>query len=261
MALNLIDTHAHLDFSEFSEDQSEVIRRAAAAGVTKIVNAGCDAGHFKSSLELAAAHDGVFAAIGYHPHEAVGMMASDQHSIEQNVAIAVGAMSRFVPSKKLVAIGEIGLDYYRLAPSPSNAQLTVRDLQEKLLVAQLVLASENTLPVIIHCREAYPDLLRAIKEFQLKKKIRGVIHCFEGTYEEAVEFVSLGFKISFTGNLTYERQAGTIKAAKEIPLADIMIETDCPNLAPAPLRGQRNEPAYVEYVCRRLADIRGAAPE
>lgn len=260
MPIALVDTHAHLDFGEYSEDQNEVVRRAAASGVKKILNVGCDADHFKSSLELAAAHDEVYAAIGYHPHEAVKMMSSDQRNIERNVVTAVEALAKFIPSKKLVAIGEIGLDYYRLAPVGHQDHMTVKNIQALLFTELCKQAIRSDMPVIIHCREAYEDVLSILSSLP-GKRIRGVIHCFEGGWEEAKKFLSLGFKISFTGNLTYERSSDAIEAAKKVPAGEVMIETDCPYLAPVPLRGQRNEPAYVEYVCRRLAEIRGVTPE
>ncbi|MFA5052255.1 MAG: TatD family hydrolase [Patescibacteria group bacterium] len=260
MALDLIDSHVHLDFGEYDGDQATVVSRAVSAGVKKMINVGCDADHFKSTLELADRYPGVFAAIGYHPHEAVGMMSDDMKSTEQAVQRAVEELAKYVPSKKLVAIGEIGLDYYRLAPAESQDQVTVKKVQKILLTKQIELAAVHNLPVIIHCREAYDGLFILLGTLPGWKP-RGVIHCFEGTWAEAQKFLSIGFKISFTGNLTYERYSETVEAARRIPLSDIMIETDSPNLTPVPLRGQRNEPTYVEYVCRRLAELRGITPE
>ncbi len=260
MAINLVDTHAHLDFGEYGEDQSAVIKRAIDAGVKKIINVGCEADHFKPSLELAAAFDGVYAAIGYHPHEAVGMISTDQRVIEKNVASAVQSLAKYVPSKRLVAIGEIGLDYYRLAPAGHQDHISIKNIQALLFKAQCQLAIDSGLPVIIHCREAYEDVLTILDSYS-GQKLRGVIHCFEGSWKTAQMFLSHGFKISFTGNITYERESETIEAAKLIPAESLMVETDCPYLTPVPLRGQRNEPAYVEYVCRRLAELRGVTFE
>ncbi|MFH1207012.1 MAG: TatD family hydrolase [Patescibacteria group bacterium] len=256
----LIDTHAHLDFGEYIEDQPDVIRRAVAAGVKKIITVGCDAGHFLSSLELARENPEIYAAIGYHPHEAVSMMSHDSTVIEKNIREAMALLEERVRSTKLVAIGEIGLDYYRLAPVGHQDHITVKNVQTMLFAEQCNLAVKNGLPVIIHCREAYDDVFSVLSSLP-KERIRGVIHCFEGGWADAQKFLSLGFKISFTGNLTYERASDTIEAARLIPAADLMVETDCPYLTPVPLRGQRNEPAYVEYVCRRLAEIREVTPE
>lgn len=260
MALRLIDSHAHLDFGEYEDDQAAVINRAVSSGVTRIINVGCDVGHFKSTLELADTYDGVYAVIGYHPHEAVHMMSDDVAATERAVQQAVDGLAKYIPSKKLVAIGEIGLDYYRMAPSEAPDHLTVKSVQKLLFTKQLELAAAHDLPVVIHSREAYDDVFVTVGTLP-GKKVRGVIHCFEGTWPEAERFLSLGFMFSFTGNLTYERGSDTLEAARRIPLERIMIETDSPNLTPVPLRGQRNEPAYVEYVCRRLAEVRGITPD
>ncbi|MBU0597905.1 TatD family hydrolase [Patescibacteria group bacterium] len=257
MPLNLIDTHAHLDFEEFSDDRGEVIARSFKVGLAGIINIGCDEDHFKSTLEIASAYDKVYAVIGMHPHEAVTLVQHKDNP-EAEIKRVIKRIKSFLSYKQLVGIGEIGLDLYRIARGERIAsQMSILDYQKILLKAQLELAIEADLPIVIHCRDAYPELLAILKDYSNKVNLRGVVHSFEGYYDVAEQFIDIGFKLSFNGMITYERSRDSIMAIKEIPLEHMMIESDCPYLSPVPLRGQRNEPACVEYVAKRIAEIKG----
>jgi TatD DNase family protein len=238
----LIDTHAHLDFREFDHDRDEVIKRAEKFGVKKIINVGCNLERSQNSIDLAGKHDNIYAAVGVHPHD-VGKYEPEVIKRE---------LEKLAKSKKVVAIGECGLDYYRLE---SNQGITK---QKEVFKRELKLAHKLNLPLIIHCRNAFEDLLAIVKNETKKLKIRGVTHCFSGTLRYAREFINLGFLVSFTGSITYARPKSEIlPVIREIPLSKIMVETDSPYLAPAPYRGKRNEPSYVKLVAEKIAKIKG----
>jgi len=246
----MIDTHAHLDFKEFDEDRKKVIRRACEAGVKKIINVGCSPEHSQGAVDLAQSYDQIYAAVGVHPHDASRVnneILNDLRKLAQN--------------KKVVAIGEIGLDYYRI---DADLTLTARihadpkELQKSSFLKQLNLAKELKLPVIIHCRDAYGDVLEILNSFSGDKSILGVTHCFSGSRKFAKQFLNLGLYLSFTGAITYTKNpdAEIFQVIKEVPLDKIMIETDCPYLAPIPHRGKRNEPAYVKFVAEKIAEVK-----
>ena len=247
----MIDTHAHLDFKEFNEDRDEVIKRAHETGVKKIINVGCSPEHSQGAVDLAQNYDQIYAAVGVHPHDA--------NKINDEI---LDDLKKLAQNKKTVAIGEIGLDYYR-----KNADLTLtarihadpKELQKSSFIKQLNLAKELKLPVIIHCRDAYEDMLEIVNSFSGGKSIRGVTHCFSGNREFAKAFLDLGLYLSFTGAITYTKnpEAEIFKVIKEVPLDKIMIETDSPYLAPVPHRGERNEPAYVKFVAEKIAEVKG----
>jgi len=261
MSIRLIDTHAHLDFEEFSEDRAEVISRSFKVGVEKIINIGCDRNHFKSTLELATGHEKIYAVIGVHPHEAVSLYTADTNKpYEENLETMIKGMEGYLGYKKLVAIGEIGLDFFRIAPEKGSG-ISLRNLQEQLFKAQIGMAIKAKFPIIIHSRESYDKIINIINEYKSKSELVGVIHSFEGSYEEAKRFIDLGFMISFNGIITYERSHDSLEAIKKIPLTSMMLETDCPYLTPEPLRGQRNEPAYVEYVATKVSALRDVSIE
>ena len=236
----LIDTHSHLDFKEFDPDREDVIKRAFDSEVEKIINVGCNLERSKNSIKLAKKYDKIYAAVGVHPHDVEKYEA-------KNLKSELGKLAR---QNKVVAIGECGLDYFRLENEKD------KEKQKEFFKLQLDLAKELDLPIIIHCRNAFKDLLEILKG--VSDLPRGVTHCFSGTLHYAQQFLDLGFLISFTGNVTYVRPQGELlKVVKEIPLDKIMVETDCPYLAPVPHRGERNEPAYVRYMAEKIAEIKG----
>ncbi len=254
MPLRLIDTHAHLDFQEYTDDRSEVINRAHNVGVEKIINIGCDEEHFKSTLEMATGHENLYGVIGVHPHEAVSLESGKD--VDAELVRIQQRLRDYSNYQKLVGIGEVGLDFYRLARPHNPEPHSIHQLQEELFRSQLETAISLDLPVVIHSREAYHDVLRVIAPYVKRSGLRGVVHSFEGDYDTAKAFLDLGFKLSVNGLMTYERSRDTFYAVKKIPLRELMLETDSPYLTPVPLRGQRNEPAYVEYVAARIAELK-----
>lgn len=240
MSMTLFDTHAHYDARQFDSDRDQVLSSLPGQGVELVVNPGCDLASSQMAVELAGRHPFVYAAVGVHPEDCEDW--EDGH-IDRLRALAA--------QPKVVAIGEIGLDYYW----PENPS---RELQKQVFRAQLALAVELNLPVIVHDREAHGDSLDIIREFP---GARGVFHCFSGSAEMARELVKLGWMISFTGVLTYKNARRAVEAAQAVPLERIMIETDSPYMAPVPYRGKRNHSGYVELICRRLAELKGITPD
>ncbi|MFQ6110916.1 MAG: YchF/TatD family DNA exonuclease, partial [Nitrospinota bacterium] len=239
--LRLFDSHVHLEMGQFERDREAVVARAQAAGVEYILTVGSSLPSSRRAIEIARHHPGVFAAVGVHPHESKTMGKR-----------TAGHLSRLAKSKKVVAVGEIGLDYYR--------NYSPRDLQQHRFREQLGLARTLTLPVIVHNRAAERDILSILRE-ENAWEIRGVIHCFSGEYELAKEFLDLGFFISLAGPLTFEKSAGLRDAVKRIPLEALLLETDAPYLAPHPHRGRRNEPAYLRHTAQSLAELKGLSLE
>jgi TatD DNase family protein len=230
-----IDTHAHLEMETFDTDREEVLERAAAAGLTAILTVGTTIPDCEKAVALARRYPLVFAAIGIHPHEVKGIDAA-----------AYDALRLLAREKKVVAIGEIGLDFF-YDNSP-------RDVQLRNFAEQLDLAEELDLPVIIHDRDAHTETIELLRE--RKGSLRGVLHCFSGDAAMARECVELGFHLSVAGPVTYPKADQLRAVAREIPAERLLIETDAPYLAPKPYRGKRNEPAYVMETARCLAEIR-----
>jgi len=238
--LRWIDTHAHLDFSEFDADREEVLGRAWAAGLVAIVNAGADLPSSRAGVELSAEHERVFAAVGVHPHDAKDLTAE-----------ALAELEALARAPKVVAIGEIGLDFYRdLSPRPA---------QRSAFEAQLALAARVRKPVIVHDRDAHGEVMGILREWAptLPLAEKGVLHCFSGSLEMALEAVELGFLISIAGPITYPNARKLPEIAAALPLDRLLVETDCPFLAPHPYRGKRNESAYVPLVGEAVARARG----
>lgn len=231
-----IDTHAHLEMDAFDADREEVLARAAAAGLTAIVTVGTTLPDCEKAVALARSHGQVFASVGIHPHEA-----------RDAGAAAYEALRRLAAEPKVVALGEIGLDFF-YDHSPREQQL-------KSFAEQLDLAAELDLPVIIHDRDAHGETLGLLRE--RRGRLRGVLHCFSGDAAMAQECVELGYYISVAGPVTYPKADQLRSAAREVPLERLLVETDCPYLAPQSRRGKRNEPAYVIETARRLAELRG----
>lgn len=231
----MFDSHAHLDDDRFDKDRQEAINRAWEAGLTGIVNVGADMESSARSIELAEACDTIFASVGMHPHDAKDMKEADYLQLK-----------RWAAHPKVVAIGEIGLDYhYDHSPRP---------VQQEVFVRQLDVAREMGKPVIIHEREAHADMLTLVKS--AGQGLTGVFHCFSGSLETAREAIKLGFYISLAGPVTFSNSVKAKQVAAGVPLDRLLIETDSPYLTPHPLRGRRNEPAFVRHVAEEVARLR-----
>jgi TatD DNase family protein len=237
--MELIDSHAHIDDEKFAGDREEVIARAAAAGVTTLLAIGTGPGPEKldAAMPYAEKYEWIYTTVGIHPHEAKDV--TQAHLDE---------LARLAKHPKVIAWGEIGLDYF-YDHSP-------KDVQEKVFREQMELAAAAKLPIIIHCRDAWADCLRVMREVWQPTGLGGILHCFTSTLEDARRGIEMGFMISFAGNSTYPKTQNLRDVAKVLPLENILIETDAPYLAPLPYRGKRNEPAYVAEVARTLASVR-----
>jgi len=232
----LVDTHAHLQWNSFDIDREKVLIRAREAHVNCIVNIGFDVDGSIKGVKLAEQHEGLYAAVGIHPHNAI--------QLDQNVLNKLRELSE---NPKVVAIGEIGLDYYR--------NLSAREAQKKAFEAQLLLAEELELPVAVHDREAHRDVLEIISRF--RGKIKGIMHCFSGSKEMAEQCIRSGFLVSFAGNVTYPNAHKLHEIAKWIDLRKTLIETDSPWLAPQDVRGKRNEPSFLPLTAKKIASLKG----
>ena len=233
----MIDSHAHYDDGRFDADRDDVIRKAVEAGVTHIINPGCDVESSEHAIALSKKHPEVFAAVGVHPHEA---SSCDEKTLSR-IEILSG-------EEKVVAIGEIGLDYhYDFSP---------RKIQKELFSKQVALAGKLGLPVIIHNRESHQDVLDIVKAFR-SDNITGVFHCFSGSVEMAREVLNLGFYIGIGGSVTFKNARRPAEVVEYTPMDRLLIETDCPYLAPEPFRGRRNWSGYLNYIIDRIADIKG----
>jgi TatD DNase family protein len=237
-----IDSHCHIDGPEYDADRDELIARARAAGVTTMLTVGTGDPHsdaFNRAVELAEKQEGIYAAVGVHPHDAkLFDEKAERHLLD---------LAR--QSRKVIAWGEIGLDYH-YDHSP-------RDVQREVFRRQLRLARELDLPVVIHSREANDDTINIVREELSGYNRGGVLHCFGGSLAMARDAIELGFFISFAGNLTFKKAEDLRDVARQLPLDRLLIETDCPYLTPVPFRGKRNEPARVVETARCLAEIHG----
>ncbi|MGC0774882.1 MAG: TatD family hydrolase [Candidatus Acidiferrum sp.] len=242
--MELIDSHAHIDDARFAEDREAMLERARSAGVTKLLAIGTGPGPEKldAAMPFAEAHEWIYTTVGIHPHEA-----------KEVTQAHLDELARLAKHPKVIAWGEIGLDYF-YDHSP-------RDVQERVFRDQMALAVQAKLPIIIHCRDAWPDCLRLIEEVWRPTGLGGIFHCFTSTLEDAKRGLDMGFMIAFAGNSTYPKTQNLRDVAKALPLEDILIETDSPYLAPQAYRGKRNEPAYVAEVARTLASVRDLPAE
>ncbi|OGQ83001.1 MAG: hydrolase TatD [Deltaproteobacteria bacterium RIFCSPLOWO2_12_FULL_60_19] len=234
----LVDSHAHIQGEEFSDDIDGVIQRAKQAGVEKIVVVG-GAGDLASNqraVALARSHDGLFATVGMHPHDAKAVSEEE-----------LAQLRELAKDSKVVAIGETGLDfYYNHSP---------REIQMKIFRRFIGMARATELPLIVHDRDAHREIAELLLA-EGERKLRGVIHCFTGDYQAAKAFLDLGFYISFSGIVTFKNAAPLREVAQKLPLDRIFVETDSPYLAPVPHRGKRNEPAFVRLVAETIASVR-----
>jgi TatD DNase family protein len=235
MPIMLIDTHCHLDFPEFQKDFVEVLSRAHSAGVEKFINPGVGIAESRVAVKLAASHENIFAAVGIHPHEA--------DSLDESVLRELEELGK---NEKVVAIGEIGLDFFKMRNS--------KEIQIAAFEKQLGLAQKLNLPVIIHSREADAEIFAVLDKFP---NLRGVFHCFGGDWSFAQEVLKRGFFIGLTGIVTFPNAKNVREVAQKIPLEKLLIETDAPFLAPQKFRGQRCEPAFVVEVAEEVAHLRG----
>ena len=235
----LFDTHAHLNATQFNEDVEQVIERARAEGVSHIVVVGFDRPTIQRAMELAEQYSFIYAAVGWHPVDAIHMTDDDLMMIEQLAA-----------HPKVVALGEMGLDYY-WDQSP-------KEVQKEVFRKQIRLAKKVKLPIIIHNRDATADIVHILREEQAAE-VGGVMHCFTGSVEVAHQCIDMNFYISFGGPVTFKNAKKPKEVAKEIPLDRLLIETDCPYLTPHPFRGKRNEPSYVKYVAEAIAELKGVS--
>jgi TatD DNase family protein len=236
MSPQIVDTHCHLDFPQFDDDRQAVLERCHAAGVGQLINPGTDATSSQRAVRLAEQYDQVFAAVGVHPHDAASMDLD-----------MLGRLKAMAQHPRVVAWGEIGLDYYR--------DLSPRDQQWQAFEKQLAAASELGLPVIIHQREAAQDVMAVLRTWATDGHPGCVLHAFSGDAAMVEEAVDLGFYIGIGGPVTFKNARVLPYVAPAIPLTRLLVETDAPYLAPHPHRGQRNEPAYTALVVQRLAEL------
>lgn len=237
----LFDSHAHIDDSRFDSDRLETIERARENGVTGIINIGADMASSARSVALAQAHEGIYAAVGIHPHDAKAAVNADYDRMAEWVE----------QEKKVVAIGEIGLDYYY--------DLSPREVQQEVFIRHIDLARQLRKPIIIHDRDAHGDVMNIVKKEA--KGIIGVFHCYSGSLEMAKEVLKLGFYVSFAGPVTFAKSTKLKEIAAAVPLERLLVETDSPYLTPHPHRGRRNEPAHVRLVAEEVARLRGLSLE
>jgi TatD DNase family protein len=238
----LIDSHAHIDLPNFDKDREQVFARARQGGVRVVVNIGLDLESSRASLEMARQYDDVFSTVGFHPHEASELKDDD-----------LKVLAEMAKDEKVVAVGEIGLDFYR--------NLSPRKSQEEAFRKQLDLAVELGLPVVVHCRQAHKEVFNILSGWvratlSAGRLRRGVIHCFSGDIELAQRYIEIGFYISLAGSVTYPSAGELVQVAREIPLDRLLLETDAPFLAPQAYRGKRNEPAYIALIAEKVAQVR-----
>lgn len=286
--LMLIDTHAHLNFSAYKEDADEIIKRTLAEDIW-IINVGSEYKTSQRAVEYAEKYEkGVYAAIGLHPNHLEKQAVKDENEIEYRTDGEEFELSKYetlAKNEKVVAIGEIGLDYFRLGEScggsdtqrdsssslrvtPQNDIEKIKDKQKQVFLEQMDLAKQMDKPMIIHCREAYKDLIALLNMFQAgcssclfacpgagAKKMKGVVHCFCGDIDQANQFLDLGLFLGFNGLITFSREYDQV--VKDVPLEKILLETDCPYLSPEPHRGKKNEPLFVKYAAEKIAELKG----
>jgi len=255
--MKLIDSHCHLDFEPLSEDIEGVVERAGKSGVVKMINIGTSLHRSREAVELAGRFPNIWASVGLHPQDAgeVGEVGS-----------AIDSLRELAKNEKVVAIGEIGLDYYSAKSEKQKVTSKEKEAQKKLFIAQLKLAEELKLPIICHVRDAWDDFFTIIQNSKFKTRnssVRAVIHCFTGDEKIAEKLIKIGFYVGFTGFITFnqEKFEHIRQSAVRVPLDRILIETDAPFLAPEPYRGKVNEPAYVFEIAQKLAELKAISAE
>jgi TatD DNase family protein len=236
---DLFDTHAHLHFPDFADDLPDVLGRARASGVRAMLTVGTDVVSSRAAIALAEREPDVWATVGIHPHDAA---AADEAALEE--------IRRLAAHPRVVAVGEVGLDYFR--------DLSPRDAQRGIFARLLGLARDVDKPVVIHCRDAHDDVLAALAEARVAD-VGGIMHCFSGDAAVARRALDLGLVISIAGPVTYPKARALEDVVRAVPVDALVVETDCPYLPPQPWRGKRNEPAYVAITAARVAQLRGEA--
>ncbi len=240
MMMNLFDSHCHVDEAKFDADREDVLARMAEYGVTRYAVIGSDMASSRHAMTYAQSHEDCYAVVGIHPHEARTYQEGD-----------LDTLAAWVKQDKVQAIGEIGLDYYY--------DLSPRDVQLDVCEKQMQLAYRLDVPVTYHVRDAHQDMIDLMKR-QKSQLSGGIIHCFSGSWEIAKEYLKMGYYISFAGPVTFKKAPKLQEAAMNVPLDRLLIETDSPYLAPEPVRGRRNEPTNVRFVCEKIAALRGMDP-
>lgn len=234
MYSNIFDTHSHYDDAQFDADRNDLLKSLPQKGVIGVVSCGCDPESTRFNAGLAEQYDYIYFAAGLHPENLEGLKMDDLDEIE-----------RYAKEEKCVAIGEIGLDYHWMASS--------KEMQKEFFAAQCELANKLDMPVIVHDREAHADTLAILKQYRPK----GVLHCFSGSAETAKEIVKMGMYIGLNGVATFKNARKSIEAAKAIPIERLVLETDCPYLAPVPHRGKRNDSSFIPFIAERLGEELG----
>ncbi|MDT8717273.1 TatD family hydrolase [Clostridium sp. 19966] len=240
MDIKIFDSHAHYDDEKFDEDREKVIEAIQKSGVIGVLNCGASYAGAKKSAELANTYDMFYAAIGIHPENA--------YELNEEV---LNEFRLLAQNPKIRAVGEIGLDYYYEENPP-------RDIQKQAFINQMKLAEELKLPVVIHDRDAHEDTLNIIKQFP---KVNGVVHCFSGSVEFAKQCLKEGYYIGITGVVTFKNAKKIVEVVREVPMDKILVETDCPYMAPTPNRGKRNQSDYIIYVMEKIAEIKEVTVE
>ena len=235
---NIFDSHAHYTDKAFNDDREIMLGSLRESGICGVINCGADIESSVSSVELANKYDYIYAACGIHPEEA--------DKIPENYIEILKKLSR---DEKCVAIGEIGLDYYW--------RQDTKDLQKELFEKQILLSKELDLPIIVHDREAHGDTMEILK----KNRPKGVLHCFSGSPETAAEVLKLGMYIGLGGALTFKNARKAVEVAQMLPLDRLLLETDCPYMAPVPMRGKRNNSGYITFIAEKVAEIKGIDPQ
>ncbi len=233
----LVDSHAHLDGSQFDRDREATIQRATDNGISHILTVGCDLESSAASVAMAHKHRNIYAAVGVHPHEATQVT---EPTLQQ--------LRELLNQPKVVALGEIGLDFYR--------DRSPRDVQRDAFRQQIRLAKQVGKPIIVHDRDAHDEVLQILQK-ERADEVGGVLHCFSGDLNMAKKCLQLGFYLSFPGTITYPKNQAVREVVKAIPIDKLLVETDCPYLSPQKFRGKRNEPAYVRYTAEKIAEIKG----
>ncbi len=237
--IDLFDSHAHYDDRRFKEDGHELLKSLPQNGVSHVVNIGCDLPSSRASIELAERYEHVYATVGIHPHSAIDAVPQDLPELE-----------KMISHPKVVALGEIGLDYhYDFSP---------RDVQRKVFAQQMELAERLSVPIVIHEREAFSDCFDIVSQYNIK---RGVFHCYSGSVESAKRLVDMGYYLSFTGVITFANARRAIEVIEWIPQDRLLVETDAPYLTPVPFRGKRNDSLKMKHTVEKMAQIRGISFE
>jgi len=237
----LVDSHAHLDGGQYADDRDETIARAHQNGISHILTIGCDLTSSTASVALAQQHENIYAAVGVHPHDATEITQQSLQQLEELLALP-----------KVVALGEIGLDFYR--------DRSPRDIQLSAFRQQIQLARKVGKPIIVHDRDAHDEVLQILLE-ENAAEVGGVLHCFSGDVAMAKKCLEMGFYLSFPGTITYPKNEAARDVVRFVPIDKMLVETDCPYLSPQKFRGKRNEPAYVRYTAEKVAEIKGLSIE